>query len=261
MEARKRQKRKIDKWGRLPSLSYNDIKQPCWKQGCVSINGGVNVLMRADIPLEHLETKEGAKFYSELICNLMYSNYQQGTTKTHPSPFHFVMAMLSPENLHIYYYKDEYWETMQYLFRHYYAKNPEWAKYFLQREQKNFPTQLLIHNKTSWGLDTLMPSFRPHYSKVGQPPYSLRKKSHEGIMLQPIQYTFYNHAFEFARQVRWLPQYHDWQGVNKFENDKTLGYQCFEFYEKLDDLYSFFNALGIPYTTMKKLVNKKRQIQ
>ena len=238
MTWRNNEKKKIDKWGRLPSLSYNDTKQPCWNQGCVLINGGVNMLMRADIPMEHLETKEGAKFYSGLIADMMYSNFQHGTTKTHLSPFHFVMAMLSPENLHLYYYKDEYWETMQYLFPSYYANNTEWGDYFLQREQKNFPKQLLINGETSW-----------------------RNKSHEGIMLQPITYTFYNHAFEFARQVRWSPEYHDWQGVNKFENDKTLGYQCFEFYEKLADLYSFFNVLGIPYTTMKKLVNKKRQIQ
>jgi len=236
MQARKRQKRKIDKWGHLPSLSYNDIKQPCWNQGCVLINGGSNMLMRADIPLEHLETKEGAKFYSELICNLMYSNFKHGTTKTQLSPFHFVMAMLSPENLHLYYYKDEYWETMQYLFPSYYAKNPEWGKYFLGREQKNFPKQLLINGETSW-----------------------RNKSHEGIMLQPIIYTFYNHAFEFARQVRWSPEYHNWQGVNKFENDKTLGYQCFEFYETIEELLQVFNVLGMNGMRMKQMIDKKRQ--
>lgn len=228
-------KKKIDKWGRLPSLSYNDTKQPCWNQGCVLINNGVNMLMRADIPLEHLETKQGAKFYSELITCMMYSNFKSGLTQTHPSPFHFVMGMLSPKNLHLYYYKDEYWETMQYLYAEYYANNPEWGKYFLEREQKNFPQQLLINGETSW-----------------------RNKSHEGIMLQPIVYTFYNHAFEFARQVRWSPEYHNWDGVNNFENDKTLGYECFEFYETLDELIGMFRALGINGMKMKKSMDEKR---
>jgi hypothetical protein len=225
-----------DKWGRLPSLSLNDNKQPCWNQGCVLINGGANMLMRVDIPLEHLETKEGAKFYSTLIANTMYSDFESGMTETHLSPFHFVMAMLSLKNLHIYYYKNEYWETMQYLYLEYYAKNPAWGEYFLKREQDNFPQQLLINGSTTY-----------------------RTKSHEGIMLQPIEYTYYNHAFEFARQVRWWPEYHNWDGVNTFENDRTLAYECFEFYEKLPDLYIFFNALGISYTSMKSAIAKKRK--
>ena len=259
MDWRNSRKRKTDKWGRRPSLSYNDTKQPCWKEGCVLINGCVNVLMRADIPLEHLETKEGANFYSTLIANTMYSNFESGMSRTHLSPFHFVMAMLSPKNLHIYYYKNEYWETMQYLFGEYYAKNPAWGEYFLKREQDNFPQQLLINGKTSWRLHNLIPRLRPRKSVSIKPPYSLRRKSHEGIMLQPLQYTFYNHAFEFARQVRWTTDYHNWDGVNAFENDRTLGYECFEFYEKLPDLYVFFNALGIPYTNMKNMVAKKRK--
>lgn len=231
-------KKETDEWGRLPSLSVNDIKQPCWNQGCVLINNGVNMLMRADIPIAHLDSKEGAKFYSELIANMMYSNFKHGMTTTHHSPFHFVMAMLSPENLHLYYYKDEYFETMQYMYSHYYAKNAEWAKYFLEREKENYPQQLLINGGTTW-----------------------RNKSHEGIMLQPIEYSFYNHAFEFARQVRWSPEYHNWNGVNNFENDKSLGYNCIEFYEKLDDLYKLFDSKGIKYVKMKSMIKKKRNGQ
>jgi hypothetical protein len=227
-----------DKWGRLPSLSFNDRKQPCWNQGCVLINGGSYMLMRADIPMKHLQTIDGAKFYSTLIAKMMFSRFEHGMTETHLSPFHFVMAMQSSDNLHIYYYKDEYFETMQYLYECYYANNPEWGQYFLEREKQNFPQQLLINGSTSY-----------------------RQKSHEGIMLQPMTYTFYNHAFEFSRQVRWWPEYHNWNGVDAFDNDKTLAYGCYNFYEKFDDLYTFFDILGVKYTTMKNIVLKMRKLQ
>ena len=224
-----------DKWGRLPSLSLNDRKHACWNQGCVLINGGANMLMRADIPMEHLDTDEGAKFYSTLISEMMFSGFKSGITQTDLSPFHFVMAMMSPEGLHIYYYKDEYFETMQYLYTAYYAKNPEWGKYLLAREKKNFPQQLLINGSTSY-----------------------RQKSHEGIMLQPIEYTFYNHAFEFGRQVRWSPEYHNWDGINAFENDKSLAYNCFQFYESLEELLSVFDVLGIKGIRLKNRIDQKR---
>jgi len=249
-------KRKRDKWGRLPSLSFNDIKQPCWHQGCVLLNEGANPLMRADIPIEHLESKAGSEFYAALITDMMFSRFEHGMTKTHLSPFHFVMAMQSPETLYVYYYKDEYFETMQYLFASYWAENPEWGKYFLAREKENFPQQLLINDKTAWGCDNLMPLFQPPRSVKTFSPYALRRKSHAGIMLQPIEYTFYNHAFEFARQQRWTPEYHNWNGVNEF--DSELGHNCYMFYENLDEFLHVFNCVGISAQKMKKVIDKKR---
>jgi hypothetical protein len=223
-----------DKWGRLPSLSKNDNKQPCWMRGCVFINGGANPLMRADIPMFHLESKEGSKFYSVLICEMMFSRFEHGMTETHLSPFHFVMAMQSPDNLHIYYYKDEYFETMQYLYECYYANNPEWGEYFLEKEKQIGKTPLLNNGEQFY---------------IG--------KSKEVATWTMIDYTFYNHAFEFAKQQRWTPEYHNWGGVNKFNSE--LGHACFAFYETLDELLKVFNEIGIKAQKMKRAIDKKRR--
>ena len=220
----------------LKSQSRNDKKQPLWMRGCVIINNQPHALYRADIPMVHLESKQGAKFYSNFICEMMYSRFEHGSTTTHLSPLHFVMAMMSLDNLHLYYYKPEYFETMQYLWPAYYANNPEWGEYFIAREKDRGAIPLTFDGISIY-----------------------HGKSHEGMVLEPLDYTFYNHAFEFARQVRWTPKWHNWDGVNQFEPDKTMGYDSYEFYETLDELIKAFGAIGIKPMKMKKVIDNKRR--
>lgn len=58
-----------------------------------------------------------------------------------------------------------------------------------------------------------------------------------------------------AAVLLWPVEYHNWDGVNTF--DKGRGYDCYEFYETMDELTRFFGLLGVDRAKMEKDINKK----
>ena len=58
-----------------------------------------------------------------------------------------------------------------------------------------------------------------------------------------------------AEVVLWPVEYHNFDGVNNF--DTARGYDCYEFYETMDELTRFFGLLGVDRANMEKNLNRK----
>jgi hypothetical protein len=124
------------------------------KDWVYTINGFDNILMRAEIPLAHLD-KVGSKYYANIFVKLMSCDYPEKywseTFKTDTSlvsEWLFCTAGIVGEFLIVYYLKPALWEIdRQYLFEGaLISGNKKWKEDFLNREKHIHEIRSVVHN-------------------------------------------------------------------------------------------------------------------
>jgi hypothetical protein len=126
------------------------------KDWVYTINGFDNILMRAEIPLAHLD-KVGSKYYANIFVKLMSCDYPEKywseTFKTDTSlvsEWLFCTAGIVGEFLIVYYLKPALWEIdRQYLFEGFLRiGNKDWKEDFLNREKHISHIRSVLNNFT-----------------------------------------------------------------------------------------------------------------
>jgi hypothetical protein len=214
---------------------------PYRKDWVFEVNDSDYILMRAEIPLNHLWNKQGnhdnrsgAVFYAELIIRLMYSNYGKKNWDKNEvsderliSQWLFCCAGYDEEHLIIYYLKPIMFEVdRMYLFE-----------------------SVLLSGRAKWKSDFL--SRETEIAKL--------RTEIMGFPISERQYSYYANAFEFAIQVPCVLE--DFEEDNIFESVSDLmrtglllGDKSIKYFKKLID--SKKKRLE-KYNADKKVVDKK----